>query len=180
MILATLISRLLDPMWVVPAVTMLQAYKFGFRFTFMILIGMLGIPLVLRLLYQPSGWDISNRAHRPKVIAMLLLLGLVNILIAWAFGNASFGKLFIFYELWLVGLLVISLFWKISGHAGGIALATGLVIRWLGWAWWPILSLVPILGWARIVTKNHTVGQVIAGAVYSWGFVQLAKFAQLV
>ena len=167
------ISRLFDPLWIIPAVTLFKAYKHGFLFTFVLMIFMLGIPLVLRLLYRPSGWDITQRAHRPRAIAVLLLLGLVNVLFAWNFGNVSLGKLFIFYELWLAGFLLISLFWKISGHAGGIALGTGLIILWHGWIWWPLLLLVPLMGWARVVTKNHSVGQVAGGAVYSMGLMGL-------
>lgn len=174
LIFATLVSRLLDPMWVVPVVTILGARRLGLegdaliRFLLVLVVFMVGIPLVLRLLYRPSGWDISDRAHRPKAIAVLLLLGFINILIAWVFGNASLAGLFIFYELWLLGFLLISLVWKISGHAGGIALATGLVILWFGWAWWPVLLLIPLMGWARVATKDHTVAQVVAGASYSW------------
>ena len=65
--------------------------------------------------------------------------------------------------------------WKISGHASVAALATGLIIQWFGWYWWPILLIVPLVAWARVVRRDHTVGQVIAGAVYSWGLIQLVK-----
>ncbi len=174
MTLSLLISRLLDPMWVVPAITALGAYRSGLvgealsRFLLIFAVCMVGIPLVLRLLYRPSGWDISDRTHRPKAFMILLLLGLIYIILARIFGNTKLVSLLILYELWMAGFLVISLFWKISGHAGGIALAVGLLIAWYGWAWWPILLFVPLVGWARVVSKNHTVTQVIAGALYSW------------
>lgn len=175
---ALLVSHILDPMWVIPAVTMLGAYRMGLRdlvlWRFFVMMAMVMVvpPLVLRLRFAKekgsSGWDIRNRAERPKAIGVLLALGVVNVLVAWTFGNASLGRLFIFYEVLLVGFFLISLVWKISGHAAAIALATGLVILWFGWAWWPALILVPLLAWARVVTKNHTICQVIAGALYSW------------
>lgn len=169
MTLAILISRLLDPMWVIPAVTLLQAYPHGFLFSFVLIIVMLGIPLILRLLYMRGrNWDISTRADRPKAIAALLILGLINCLIATLWGNPNLTRLFIFYEVWMAGYLVISLFWKISGHAGGMTLATGLIIIWYGWSWWPLLLLIPLMGWARVVSKNHTVAQVFLGTVYSF------------
>lgn len=177
MTLALLISRLLDPLWVIPAVTMLGARRSGLegfaliRFLLIITIFMVGIPLVLRILYRPSGWDISNRAHRPKALVILLLLGIAYIILARIFGNAKLMHLFVLYELWMAGFFVISFFWKISGHAGGIALAVGLLIAWYGWDWWPILLLVPLMGWARVVSKNHTVAQVTAGVLYSWGLL---------
>lgn len=174
MTLAFLVSRILDPMWVVPVVTVLGARRSGLegdaliRFLLVLVVFMVGIPLVLRLLYRPSGWDISDRAHRPKAIAVLLVLGILNVLLAWIFGNVFLMMLFVFYELWLMGFFLISLFWKISGHAGAIALATGLILYWYGWRWWPTLLLVPLIGWARVATGNHTVSQVIAGTLYSW------------
>jgi len=169
MTLAFLFSRLLDPMWVIPAVTILKAYERGFIVTLVLMVFMLGIPLTLRLFYMREyTWDISTRADRPMAIAILLLLGLVNIAVAALWGNSSLTALFVLYELWMAGFLAISLFFKISGHAGGIALATGLIILWYGWTWWPILTLVPLIGWARVVTKNHTIAQVIAGTAYSF------------
>lgn len=164
-----LVSHILDPLWVIPAVTLLQAYPHGFLFSFVLMIVMLGIPLILRLLYMRGrNWDVSTRADRPKAIAALLILGLINCLIAALWGNPSLTRLFIFYEVWMAGYLVISMFWKISGHAGGISLATGLVLYWHGWNWWPILTLVPLVGWSRVVTKNHTVAQVAGGIAYSF------------
>ncbi|MBI4066404.1 hypothetical protein HY411_01665 [Candidatus Gottesmanbacteria bacterium] len=177
------ISRLLDPMWVVPAVTILGAYESGlhnftlWRIIVILALVMVAPPLLLRWRFTrekgSSGWDIKNRAHRPKALGAFLVFGLLNVMLAWVFGNPTFGRLFIFYELWLAGFFLISLVWKISGHAGGIALATGLVIQWFGWTWWPVLLLVPWTAWARVVTKNHTVWQVMAGALYSWGLIWL-------
>lgn len=77
-------------------------------------------------------------------------------------------QLLLFYEIWLFGFLLISLLFKISGHAGSITLATGLLMSWYGFAWWPILLLIPLVGWSRVVTKNHTVAQVVIGIAYSF------------
>lgn len=168
MTFAILISRLLDPMWVIPAVTITQTYQFGFIFTSILMVPMLGIPLALRLLYNRSGWDISERRDRPKAIVALLMVGLVTIFIARFWDHTNLVRLFVLYEVWMVGYLVISFFWKISGHAGGITLATGLIIIWYGWTWWPLLLLIPLVGWARVASKNHTVAQVVLGTVYSF------------
>ncbi|MEK7543275.1 MAG: hypothetical protein AAB557_00240 [Patescibacteria group bacterium] len=181
LIFATLISRLLDPLWVMTAVSILGAYHYGlhngalWRIVVLMTVVMVLPQVVLRLLFaranRSSGWDIKSLKHRPLVIGVLLVFGILNIVLAKIFGNQLFMNLFLFYEYWLLGFFLISLIWKMSGHAGGIALATGLVIHWFGWGWWPILTLVPLVAWARVVTKNHTVGQVVAGAVYSWGMI---------
>lgn len=184
------ISRLLDPMWVMGGVTIAGAYRYGlrdaglWRFALIVVLVMVLPQLILRLFFsrrhQSSGWDIKMLKHRPLVIGVLLLFGIGNIYLAWAFGNPEIATLFVFYELWLLGFFLISLIWKMSGHAGGIALTSGLIVFWYGWAWWPVLLLVPLMGWARVVTKDHTIGQVVAGAAYSLGLIQLGKLVQLV
>lgn len=63
----------------------------------------------------------------------------------------------------LVLCMLINFVWKVSVHSASIAtLATlSTVFRpWLGVCFWTVAI---ILGWARIRTGNHTVGQVLAG-----------------
>lgn len=55
LLFALLVSRILDPLWVIPAVTILAAYKHGVLFTLALMVFMLGIPLVLRLFYKHGG-----------------------------------------------------------------------------------------------------------------------------
>lgn len=165
---ALFISHVFDPLWVIPAVTLLKASTQGFLFSFALMILIFGIPLILRFRYRKHDWDVAKREDRPQVIAALLSLGCITIIFSKVFGNTEIMQLLFFYEIWLFGFFLISLFWKISGHAGGVTLATGLIILWFGLNWWPILILVPLMGWARVVTKNHTVAQVITGTAYSF------------
>lgn len=184
--LANLFSLVLDPMWVMGGVTIAGAYRYGlhdgslWHFAWMVALVMVLPQLILRLTFskrnQSSGWDIKLLKHRPLAIGVLLIFGILNISVAWTFGNAELGRLFIFYELWLLGFFLVSLVWKMSGHAGGIALAAGLLIHWFGWGWWPILALVPLMGWARVVTRNHTVAQAIWGSLYSLVMVLVYTF----
>lgn len=63
----------------------------------------------------------------------------------------------------LVGCMAINFIWKVSVHSASIAtLATLATVLWpwLGLLFW-IVAIV--LGWARIRTGNHTLGQVVAG-----------------
>ena len=54
------------------------------------------------------------------------------------------------------GFSLITFFWKISGHAFINALVTGYIIQWFGWSWWPVLLIVPLVSWSRVVRKDHT------------------------
>lgn len=79
--------------------------------------------------------------------------------------------------------IIITFYWKISLHASWIAFVV-VTLNVLFGSWMLLLlPLVPIVGWARIKIKRHTLNQVILGAavasavavlVYSYyGFINL-------
>jgi membrane-associated phospholipid phosphatase len=62
-------------------------------------------------------------------------------------------------------LAAVTTVWKISIHC---AVASGSVVILalsFGPLVWPAYALVVLLGWSRVVLKDHTVAQVVAGAV---------------
>ncbi|MEV0735487.1 hypothetical protein AB0I51_05860 [Streptomyces sp. NPDC050549] len=65
----------------------------------------------------------------------------------------------------LGAILPVTAFWKISVHtavsAGAVAiLAVGINAWWAG-----AFLLVPLIGWSRVALRDHTIGQVAAGAM---------------
>lgn len=64
----------------------------------------------------------------------------------------------------LLGLLVVTRYWKISVHTAGVALCGALV-----WAVWGtslyLIAAVGAMGLARVYIKRHTFAQVVAGGV---------------
>jgi membrane-associated phospholipid phosphatase len=62
-------------------------------------------------------------------------------------------------------MMIISLRWKISVHASGIAGPVTALIYILGVAASPLLILVVPVGWARIKLRAHTLPQVAAGVL---------------
>lgn len=62
-------------------------------------------------------------------------------------------------------MMLISLRWKISVHASGIAGPVTALVYALGVAALPLLFLVLPVGWARIRLRAHTLTQVAAGAL---------------
>jgi membrane-associated phospholipid phosphatase len=67
----------------------------------------------------------------------------------------------------LVGVLsLVTLFWKISFHGATItAAATTTVMVSSSYYVWPVMLLVPLVGWSRIRLKRHTPRQVIYGSL---------------
>ena len=166
--LAIFVSRIFDPFVSLTAVFIILMYgspKFIPAF-----LGMVILPLVLFTLAWKtkyiSNWDVSDRKERPKILWAIVVIEAASVIIfhVWSLTPIICA---------IIGFSIITHFWKMSGHAMGAAYATGLIIKLFGWGWWPILLIVPLVGWARVVTKNHTVTQVIAGAFYSWGLVVL-------
>lgn len=59
--------------------------------------------------------------------------------------------------------------WKISAHAAGSAGFAVLIWQILGPFSSPILLVIPLVAWSRVVLRRHTLGQVIAGAALGAG-----------
>jgi len=101
------------------------------------------VPLLMCLLSASAGMALMLVFDAPDVVVAL----------AWAMICT------------LLACLVITRWWKISMHAtvagGAVAMVTFLYGPWL-------LALVPLVAlvcWARVAVTDHTVAQVVAGAV---------------
>jgi membrane-associated phospholipid phosphatase len=65
--------------------------------------------------------------------------------------------------------------WQISFHgaAAGALITTTLIL--CGMSTWPLLTLLPLMGWSQVERGRHTAAQVVAGALlaallYGLGF----------
>ena len=177
--LATVISRIFDPFITFAVALVAVFYKQGEPLSTLglfILLG-IGVPFLLTVIalkkHMIGNWDISERRERPKFFGMLLVVECIILFLMKNMVTASTLHFLIFIIAGIVGLAVITLFWKISGHMAALALATGTLIALFGPSWWPVLLIVPVVGWARVIRKDHTILQVAAGALYSWSLLIL-------
>lgn len=185
---ATVISRIFEPMVVLTIVSVLGGFHAGLSGAqlwqyFMKLFGLMVLPVfIFRVWLVFSGrvknWDIVARKERivPLLLSVVFVI-FTTVLIA-GFQNMVLNQLFSILVLWVVGFFLITLVWKISGHASISALGTGMLLSWYGIAWWPVLLIVPLVGWSRVIRRDHTVTQVIVGAIYGWGIVYLYEIWQ--
>jgi membrane-associated phospholipid phosphatase len=107
-------------------------------------------------------------AKRPRLVVLLFIIASVAVGLALLVGFGAPGELsgYIGCMLGSVAVLAaITTAWKISIHcavaAGSVTMLTLLFGRWLA----PAYLLVALTAWSRVVVKDHTAAQVIAGSV---------------
>lgn len=169
--LATLISRIFDPFIMLAVVCILLFWSSPNLISALALT--IGLPFLLfvaawrfRII---SNWDVTDRKERPKLLWSMLLLEVLASVLLGTSVLIPFIALFI-------GFAIITHFWKISGHMMAVALAAGMIIQRFGWGAWPVIICVPIVLWARVAGKYHTVAQAIAGTIYPWIFLLIFDY----
>ena len=73
---------------------------------------------------------------------------------------------------YMMVMSAVTLFWKISFHSSAITAAASIGIAVSGVATgWSIVALIliPVVGWARVHLRRHTLGQVCAGCLVGSG-----------
>lgn len=110
--------------------------------------------------------DISNRADRPLPLMLASLGALVGGVIV---SNRLDSPNLLLMSQTLVAMLmiltVISLVWKISIHASTMAALVTLLVIFRGQEYLPLYLLLLPLAWARLELKQHTIAQLIGGAL---------------
>jgi hypothetical protein len=128
------------------------------------------LPMVFLVRGARSGkWDghwVRERAHRTVPLLVCLLSALAGMAVMLV-GGAPRELVALSWAMivTLVACLVITRWWKISVHAavagGAVAMTTLLFGPWL----LLLVALLVLVCWARVRLTDHTVAQVVAGAL---------------
>ena len=125
-----------------------------------------GILLALVRAGRVTDHHVSQRTQRAPVLAMAVGCVLAGLAVLAVLGApASVLAMTVAIVAGIAFLAVVSLWWKVSGHASAIASSTTAAVLLLGPDWWPLFLLVPLVGWSRVALGAHTLGQVVAGAL---------------
>lgn len=101
---------------------------------------------------------------RPLTLMMVWLLICWGLIRYW--GAPSMVELFVLMATVMIGVLsLVTLFWKISFHGAAITAAATAIVLVAGSSAWPVMLLVPLVGWARVRLERHTPRQVIFGSL---------------
>ncbi len=140
------------------------------------------VPLVDILWMVARGFatsvDLPDRAQRVEPLTLAIVGGLAGLLLYYN-SEASIDLVSILAATYVANLaivLVVNAFWKISVHAvavGGMLGVTaymlgpifGLAAPYEGVLLAGLAALVPLIMWARLHLRAHTMAQVIAGAL---------------
>jgi len=112
-----------------------------------------------------SDLDMSIRAERQKVFgAFVVFFALGTIDLALIHAPAIMTATMAALAASSLVVQIITMYWKISTHALGITAPLVASLYLFGREPLPFFVLIPIVCWARVYLKAHTVLQVLAGA----------------
>lgn len=101
---------------------------------------------------------------RPLTLMMVWLMICLGLIRYWA--APAMVELFVLAATIMIGVLsLVTLFWKISFHGATITAAATATVLVAGSSAWPVMLLVPLVGWARVRLERHTPRQVIFGSL---------------
>ncbi len=144
------------------------------------------VPALSLLFYIPRRDAISRRLEpwdstkkRQRVMSFVFMavsypIGFVILKIIQA--PPIFEAIMLTYVMVVLGLILVNIFFKASGHAAGVAGPVSALIYLYGLIATPLLALIPLTMWARVRAKGHTLSQTIVGALLSAGITIAVLF----
>jgi len=186
--LATLISYIFFPMWLLPVsiyllLNQIDPTAAGVVMTLMIILVLLPVMTLLLLLIRSGiikNLDIHERQNRNVINFMALFCGTLLLLLLRDWGLTEQFIIFLIFFLAAAVLALVTLFWKISVHTASITLFSLILVNYLGKFQIIPLVLIPVVAWARVYRKNHTLSEVLGGIVLSSVIIYLVITLQII
>lgn len=114
---------------------------------------------------DPKKWDIADLKQRIKVVSIIIFFTLPVLFLSYVWGYQKLINFNIALLVLLAAAFTITNFWKISLHAVSNT-AIILTINYLyNWRLTYLFLIIPIVWWARLELKRHTIGQLAAGTI---------------
>ena len=137
-------------------------------------------PMALLIVLARRGWvtDLERARRRERLKPLLVSVGFVGLTAAmyrYAGAPPLLRRLAWVQLVQAVLMMAITPFWQISFHGAAAGALAAMALLLYGVGTWPLLALLPLVGWAQVERGRHTAGQVVAGAllsalVYGLGF----------
>lgn len=112
-----------------------------------------------------SDFDMSDRWERRRAfIAFVIVDFIAAVFLTLAHAPKPIVAMIWGYLGATVVIMIITRWWKISTHAFGITGPFAAMVLLFGLAPLPYIAIVPLVFWARVYLRAHTLAQVLAGA----------------
>jgi len=112
-----------------------------------------------------SDFDMSDRTERRRAMLTFVVTYLLAALfLTWVHAPVQLIAITWGYLGAVTAIAVITRWWKISTHAFGITGPFAALFLLFDWQPLPYVIVVPVVWWARIYLRSHTIAQVLAGA----------------
>lgn len=176
--LARGISNVLSPPVLVAPLLLIGVWLSGtpdaWRFAALYFLVAVVIPFVdlLWLLQRGrvSDMHLAERQDRRRPFLVTIACTTVALaLLVWLGAPPVFVALVTAGLLQAVLLFLITLVWQVSVHTAAVAALATLSVLIAGQQAFGMTLLVPVVGWARLRLRRHTLAQVIAGAIVGSG-----------
>jgi membrane-associated phospholipid phosphatase len=173
-----LISTILNPFVVAVTTLVLLAFKAAPAVSeavkwivISIAISILPVVIVVFILVRLKKLDgfFSNpREQRNSVYLLASALGVIDCVLYWYLhAPRLLSVLFTTGLIAVIIFMVINYYWKISLHTAFITGAVVVLVIVFGWMALFTVVFIPLVGWSRIVLKQHTLPQVVVGGLLS-------------
>ncbi|MBI2309344.1 hypothetical protein HYU89_00410 [Candidatus Collierbacteria bacterium] len=183
--IAKLISRVFDPVWLIPGMlataagwSLINDLRWRFIVILLLIDGLIPFIYFVHLLStkEISDWDTTKREQRVKLYGFTLVAHSIGAILALLLGKIVLAKILFLFLILAAVFTLITFRWKISIHTG-VSAATVIFLTLISssqWLW--SFLIVALIAWARIVMKKHTFWQVIIGAGLAAGIVALGFY----
>ena len=129
------------------------------------------VPALSLLFYIPKRnepWESTEKRQRVmSFVLMAVSYPIGYVLLKIFHAPPVFEAVMLAYVMVVLGLILINIFFKASGHAAGVAGPVSALIYLYGLIATPLIALIPLTMWARVKAKGHTLSQTIVGTILS-------------
>ncbi len=129
------------------------------------------VPALSLLFYIPrrnEAWTSTEKRQRVmSFVFMAVSYPIGYAILKILHAPVIFEAITLAYVMVVLGLILINIFFKASGHAAGVAGPVSALIYLYGLIAAPLLALIPLTMWARVKSKGHTLSQTIVGTILS-------------
>ena len=121
--------------------------------------------------------DIPERSERNYPLLLAILSYLIGFLVLYILNAPTITTVLMFcYFSNTLAVFFINLFWKISIHSMGVAGPAAALVYVFGSYGLIFILIIPLVMWSRLYLKEHTLNQVIMGALLGFLFTSIQLY----